>query len=463
MSLRSEMQQNIQTELNFSSTPAGEAREAGREETESLATTKDPESPASTNRLMEAVCERENLKEALRRVKANKGSAGVDGITVGGISDYLKQHWPAIREQLLNGTYEPKPVRRVEIPKPDGGVRKLGIPTVLDRFIQQSVMQVLQRQWDRTFSDHSFGFRPGRSAHQAVAQAQQYIADGYGWGVDFDLEKFFDRVNHDKLMGQVAKRVADKRLLKLIRAFLNAGVMENGLVGPSVEGTPQGGPLSPLLSNLVLDELDSELERRGHRFVRYADDCNIYVRSEKAGRRVMESLTRFIERRLKLQINAEKSAVARPWHRSFLGFTVRNEPEFRRCIADKAIIRFKHRVRELTRRHRGITLERMIRELASYLRGWAGYFGISQWRELQSLDGWVRRRLRCVVWVQWKTRGRRYRELRRLNVPERAACEAIFSPKGPWRLSSTYAMHRAFTNAHFKRLGLPAMERLLNA
>src|SRR5271170_5408913 len=272
MSLKSETQQNIQTELNFSSTSAGEAREAGREETESLSTTNDPESPASTNRLMEAVCERENLKEALRRVKANKGSAGVDGMTVGGITDYLKQHWPAIREQLLNGTYEPRPVRRVEIPKPDGGVRKLGIPTVLDRLIQQAVMQVLQRQWDPTFSDHSYGFPPGRSAHQAMAQAQRHIADGHDWCVDFDLEKFFDRVNHDKLMGQIAKRVGDKRLLKLIRAFLNAGVMENGLVSPSVEGTPQGGPLSPLLSNLVLDELDRELERRGHRFVRYADD-----------------------------------------------------------------------------------------------------------------------------------------------------------------------------------------------
>jgi RNA-directed DNA polymerase len=273
MSLKDGEQQNIQMELDFSSAPTGEAREAGREETEASGATSGTENPASTNRWMEAVCERENLKAALRQVKANKGSPGVDGMTVGGIKDYLKQHWPAIREQLLNGTYEPKPVRRVEIPKPDGGVRKLGIPTVLDRFIQQAVMQVLQRRWDRTFSDHSYGFRPGRSAHQAVAQAQRYIAEGYGWCVDLDLEKFFDRVNHDKLMGQIAKRIEDKRLLKLIRAFLNAGVMENGLVSPSVEGTPQGGPLSPLLSNLVLDELDRELERRGHRFVRYADDC----------------------------------------------------------------------------------------------------------------------------------------------------------------------------------------------
>src|ERR1035441_1388109 len=292
MDLRNDTRQkNTQVTLDFDSEPTGEARPAGGEAPESFSAVHEPESPASTNRLMEEICERENLKQALQRVKANKGSPGVDGMTVGGINDYLKQHWPAIREQLLSGTYEPKPVRRVEIPKPDGGVRKLGIPTVLDRFIQQAVMQVLQRQWDSTFSDHSYGFRPGRSAHQAVARAQQYIAAGYGWVVDLDLEKFFDRVNHDKLMGQIAKRVEDKRLLKLIRAFLNAGVMENGLVSPSVEGTPQGGPLSPLLSNLVLDELDHELERRGHRYVRYADDCNIYVRSDRAGPRGMTSFT----------------------------------------------------------------------------------------------------------------------------------------------------------------------------
>src|SRR3954454_23948719 len=430
MDLKSDKRQHIQLELDFSFPRSGEACGTGREEIESPLAAHDTESPASTDRLMEEVCERDNLKEALRQVKANKGSAGIDRMTVGQLDDYLKQHWPVIRERLLNGTYEPKPVRRVEIPKPDGGVRKLGIPTVLDRLIQQAVMQVLQRHWDRTFSEGSYGFRPGRSAHQAVAQAQQYIAEGYGWCVDFDLEKFFDRVNHDKLMGAIAKRVGDKRLLKLIRALLNAGVMEGGLVSPSVEGTPQGGPLSPLLSNLVLDELDRELERRGHRFVRYADDCNVYVRSEKAGQRVMESLTRFIERRLKLQVNAEKSAVAQPWRRSFLGFTVRNERTFRRCIADKAIARFKHRVRALTGRHRGITLERMIRELVPYLRGWAGYFGFSQWRELPSLDGSIRRRLRCVVWVQWKTHGRRYRELRRLKVSERLASAAIFSPKG---------------------------------
>src|SRR5499433_3717973 len=337
MSLTDDMQQNIQPRLDCSPAPTGAAREAGGAETESSGATKGLERPASTDRLMEEVCERENLKEALRRVKANKGSAGVDGMTIGGITDYLKQHWPAIRERLLNGTYEPKPVRRVEIPKPDGGVRKLGIPTVLDRFIQQAVMQVLQRQWNPTFSQYSYGFRPRRSAHHAVAQAQQYIAQGYGWVIDLDLEKFSDRVNHDKLMGQIAKRVEDKRLLKLIRAFLNAGVMENGLVSPSVEGTPQGGPLSPLLSNLVLDELDRELENRGHRFVRYADDCNIYVRSERAGQRVMESISRFITQKLKLKVNEAKSAVARPQERKFLGFSFTEGPEVKRTIAPKAL------------------------------------------------------------------------------------------------------------------------------
>src|SRR5271169_4017246 len=363
MSLKDDKQQNIQIELDFSAEPTGEAREVGREGAESSGARNGPENPASTNRLMEEVCERENLKAALRRVRANQGSPGVDGMTVIGIKDYLKQHWPAIREQLLSGTYEPKPVRRVEIAKPDGGVRKLGIPTVLDRFIQQAVMQVLQRQWDSTFSDHSYGFRPGRSAHRAVAQAQQYIAEGYGWVVDLDLEKFFDRVNYDKLMGQIAQRVEDKRLRKLIRAFLNAGVMENGLVSPSVEGTPQGGPLSPLLSNLVLDELDRELERRGHRYLRYADDCNIYVRSERAGQRVMESITRFITHKLQLKVNETKSAVARPQEGKFLGFSFSAGPEIKRIIAPKALERFKHRVREITRRAKGVSLETTIAEL----------------------------------------------------------------------------------------------------
>jgi len=458
MSLRNEMQQNIQTELNFSSTPAGEAREAGREETESFSTASDPESPASTNRLMEEVCERETLKAALRRVKANKGSAGVDGMTVGGITDYLKQHWPAIREELLNGTYEPRPVRRVEIPKPDGGVRKLGIPTVLDRMIQQAVMQVLQRRWDRTFSESSYGFRPGRSAQQAVAQAQQYIAEGHGWCVDLDLEKFFDRDNHDKLMGQIAKRVEDKRLLKLIRAFLNAGVMENGLVSPSVEGTPQGGPLSPLLSNLVLDELDRELERRGHRFVRYADDCNIYVRSERAGQRVMESVTQFITQKLKLKVNETKSAVARPQERKFLGFSFSAGPEVKRVIAPKALDRFKQRVREITRRAKGVSIKTTMEELAPYMRGWRGYFAFCETPEvLIGLTRWVRLRLRAAMWRQWKTPRRRRAALLELGVRERLANNTAGSGLGPWYLAKAKALSVGLSNAYFRSLGLPSL------
>src|SRR5271155_4444145 len=438
MSLRSEMQQNIQTELNFSSTPAGEAREAGREETESLATTKDPENPASTNRLMEAVCERENLKAALPRVKANKGSPGVDGMTVGGIKDYLKEHWLAIREQLLNGTYEPKPVRRVEIPKPDGGGRKLGIPTVLDRFIQQAVMQVLQRRWDPTFSEHSQGFRPKRSAHQAVAKAQQYIAEGHRWVVDLDLEKFFDRVNHDKLMAAIARRVTDKRVLRLIGAFLKVGVLENGLVSPAEEGTPQGGPLSPLLSNNVLDELDRELERRKHCFVRYADDCNIYVRSQRAGQRVKTNVTRFLTRRLKLKVNEAKSAVARPMERKFLGFSFSHNKEPKRRIAPKALLRCKQKIRELTRRTRGISLEQMLKQLTAYLRGWKSYCGYCQTPSLlKTLDQWIRRRLRSMIWKKWKHGPQRYRQLRHLGIGRDLAAQTAGRPHGPGHLANS--------------------------
>ena len=452
------MQQNIQIELNFSVTPAGEAREAGREETESLLTMHAPERPAGTTRLMEEICDRENMEEALRRVKANKGSAGIDGITVGGIADYLKQHWATVRERLLNGTYEPNPVRRVEIPKPDGGVRKLGIPTVLDRLIQQAVMQVLQRQWDGTFSEHSYGFRPGRSAHQAVAQAQQYIVEGHGWCVDLDLEKFFDRVNHDKLMGRIAKRVGDKRLLKLIRAFLNAGVMENGLVSPSVEGTPQGGPLSPLLSNLVLDELDRELERRGHRFVRYADDCNIYVRSERAGHRVMESVTRFIMQELKLKVNEAKSAVARPQERKFLGFSFTVGPEVKRIIAPKALDRFKQRIRGITRRAKGVSMKTTIEELAPYMRGWRSYFGFCETPYvLLSLTRWVRLRLRAAMWRQWKTPRRRREALLELGVRLRLARNTAGSGLGPWYLAKAKALSVGLSNAYFKSLGLPSL------
>jgi RNA-directed DNA polymerase len=382
---------------------------------------------------MEEVCGRENCLQALKRVKSNKGSPGIDGMRVSELPGYLKQHWPAIREQLLCGIYKPQPVRRVEIAKPDGGMRKLGIPTVLDRFIQQAVMQVLQSTWDRTFSEHSHGFRPRRSAHQAVAKAQQYIAAGQRWVVDLDLEKFFDRVNHDRLMAAIAQRVSDKRMLKLIRAFLESGVMENGLVSAVEEGTPQGGPLSPLLSNLVLDELDRELERRQHRFVRYADDCNIYVASERAGKRVMQSVTSFIRRRLKLKVNEAKSAVARPQERKFLGFSFTGGAEVKRRIAPKAMLRCKRRVRELTRRTRGISLEQMTKELASYLRGWKSYFGYCQTPSvLQGLDQWIRRRLRSVIWKQTKRRS-------------------------SWRLANSPALSVPFPTAYFDSLGLPRL------
>jgi RNA-directed DNA polymerase len=407
---------------------------------------------------MEEVCGRQNCRQALARVKRNKGSAGVDGMTVEQLPAYLKQHWPAIREQLRRGTYKPQPVKRVEIPKPDGGVRKLGIPTVLDRFIQQAVMQVLQGRWDRTFSVYSYGFRPGRSAHQAVTKAQQYIAEGYRWVVDLDLEKFFDRVNHDKLMGKIAKRINDKQLLKLIRAFLRAGVMEGGLVSPVDEGTPQGGPLSPLLSNIVLDELDRELERRGHRFVRYADDSNIYVRSQRAGERVMRSIKQFITKQLKLKVNEQKSAVARPGERKFLGFSFTWQREPKRRIAPKAIARFKQRVRELTRRTRGVSVETMVEQLGRYLTGWRGYFGFCQTPSvMQRLDQWLRRRLRSVVWKQWKYARVRFAELRKRGLSKDLAAQTAGSAHGPWRLSNSPALAIALPNAFFVSLGLPSL------
>src|ERR1700685_4077209 len=341
MSGQRQKNQPEQGVLAFPAEGRSDAPKADVKGTETLMAKHRTESLAGTERRMEKVCELENCKQELQRVKANKGSPGVDGMTVNELPEYLKQHGLEIGEQLRNGTYQPRPGRRVEIPKPDGnGVRKLGIPCVLDRFVQQAVLQVLQKRWDPTFSEHSHGFRPGRSAKQAVHEAQQYIAEGNRWVVDLDLEKFFDRVNHDRLLAAVAKHVADKRMLKLIRAFLEAGVMENGLVSAVDEGTPQGGPLSPLLSNLVLDELDQELERRGHRFVRYADDSNIYVRTERAGQRVMESITRFITQKLKLKVNEAKSAVARPQERKFLGFSFTAGPEIKRTIAPKSLDRF---------------------------------------------------------------------------------------------------------------------------
>jgi RNA-directed DNA polymerase len=452
------MRQKNQIELNLGTGAEGEARSAVAQATEARAAEACLERPAVAVPSMEAVLERENLKKALAQVKRNKGAAGVDGMTVGNLPAYLKEHWPTIRAQLHDGTYKPQPVLRVEIPKASGGLRPLGIPTVLDRLIQQAVMQVLQADWDGTFSETSFGFRPTRSAHQAVEQAQAYIASGYAIVVDIDLEKFFDRVNHDILMGLVAKRVADKRLLKLIRSFLNAGVMEGGLVSPTEEGTPQGGPLSPLLSNLMLDVLDKELEKRGHRFVRYADDCNIYVRSQKAGERVMAGIEKFLAKRLKLKVNKAKSAVAKPSVRKFLGFSFTSEPLPRRRIAPQAIARFKARVRELTRRTGGQSLTQVVKELSVYLIGWRGYFGFCQTPSvLRALDEWIRRRLRAIAWKQWKRGPARFAELRRRGVGRVLAAKAAKSPRGPWRLSNSPALNMALPNALFGSLGLASI------
>jgi RNA-directed DNA polymerase len=458
------MQQKTQQTLDLGRGATGEARSAPSQEAEVSAARTGLERPAVAGPSMEAVVERENLKKALAQVKRNKGAAGVDAMSVDDLPAYLEEHWLTIRAQLLEGTYKPQPVRRVEIPKASGGMRPLGIPTVLDRFIQQAVMQVLQVDWDGTFSETSFGFRPGRSAHQAVERAQAYIASGHAVVVDIDLEKFFDRVNHDILMGLVAKRVADKRILKLIRGFLTAGVMEGGLVGPTEEGTPQGGPLSPLLSNLMLDVLDKELEKRGHRFVRYADDCNIYVRSQRAGERVMAGIEKFLAKRLKLKVNKAKSAVAKPRVRKFLGFSFTGGKEPRRRIAPQALARFKAKVRELTRRTRGQSLAQTIKELSTYLIGWRGYFGYCQTPSvLRALDEWARRRLRAIAWKQWKHGRARFAELRRRGVGRNLAAQTAGSPRGPWRLANSPALTIALPNDFFGSLGLASVAALRSA
>ena len=452
------MRQKTELEITLHAGTTGEAPSAGAEGTEARAAKTEIESRAAVGPLMETIVERANLKKALARVKSNKGASGIDGMTIDELVPYLKEHWPTIRAQLLDGSYKPQPVRRVEIPKASGGKRPLGIPTVLDRFIQQAVMQVLQADWDRTFSAHSFGFRPKRSAHQAVERAQKLIASGHGVVVDIDLEKFFDRVNHDILMGLVAKRVADKRILRLIRGFLTAGVLADGLVSATEEGTPQGGPLSPLLSNLMLDVLDKELETRGLHFARYADDCNIYVRSQRAGERVMASVERFLSRRLKLKVNKAKSAVARPSTRKFLGFSFTNRKQPRRRIAPQSLARFRGRIRELTRRTRGKSLAQIVKESSAYLIGWRGYFGICETPSvLRELDQWTRRRLRAVAWKQWKRGSTRFAELRRCGVGRDLAAQTAGSPHGPWRLSNSPALAIALPNAFFTSLGLASL------
>jgi RNA-directed DNA polymerase len=455
--MRGKRQKN-QMYLAFAVESRSEAPTAAAEGSEPRRAERPTESPVNAATLMEEVCGRANLLEAYQQVKSNKGSPGVDGMTVAALWDYLKEHWPRIREQLLAGTYRPQPVKRVEIPKPDGGGRKLGIPTALDRFIQQAVMQVLQKQWDPTFSEYSFGFRPRRSAHQAVQAAQEYVTAGRRWVVDLDLEKFFDRVNHDVLMGRIARQVEDKRVLKLIRAFLNAGVLENGLVSPTDEGTPQGGPLSPLLSNLLLDELDRELERRGLRFVRYTADCNIYVASRRAGERVKASVTQFLAKKLRLKVNESKSAVPRPWERKFLGITFTSQRQPKRRIAPQALKRFAARIREITRRTRGVKAEKVLEDLNSYLRGWGGYFGHCQTPSvLSALNGWLRRRLRSFYWKQWKTGRVRFRELRARGVGHDLAAQTAGSAHGPWRLAKSPAPSLALPDQWLARLGLPTL------
>jgi RNA-directed DNA polymerase len=419
------------------------------------------EQTKSGDHLMERVVERSNLWSAYQRVVQNKGAPGVDDLTVGEFKDWLKVHWPSVKQALLEGRYVPQAVRRVDIPKPSGeGVRTLGVPTVLDRLIQQALHQVLQPLFEPTFSEASFGFRPGRSAQQAVRRAQGYIRAGRRWVVDLDLEKFFDRVNHDVLMGRVARQVSDARVLKLIRRFLEAGMMRDGLVEPRREGTPQGGPLSPLLSNILLTDLDRELERRRLAFCRYADDCNVYVGSRVAGERVMRGITAFLGEVLHLQVNAAKSAVGRPWQRKFLGFSFTTQRETRLRIAPESTRRLTERVRELLRSGRGRSLAHTIETLNPLLRGWINYFQLTQSKGiLEDLDGWVRRRLRCLLWRQWKRPRTRQRKLCALGLDAERARRSAMNGRGPWWNAGASHMNHALPAAYFTRLGLVSLLR----
>jgi group II intron reverse transcriptase/maturase len=404
---------------------------------------------------MEQVVAAANMRQALTRVKSNQGSPGIDGMTVRELDGSLREHWPRLRQELLEGRYQPQPVRRVEIPKPGGGVRQLGIPTVLDRLIQQALLQVLSPWYEPTFSPHSYGFRPGKSAHQALAAAREHVAAGHTWVVDLDLEKFFDRVNHDVLMGKLAKRLDDRRVLRLLRRFLQAGVMLQGVVMERHKGTPQGGPLSPLLANILLHDLDQELERRGHRFCRYADDCNIYVRSQRAGERVMASVRRFLERKLRLRVNEEKSAVARPRERKFLGYrVVRRQGEAALSIAPTSLQRAKQTIRAITKRNRGVSVSRVLQELATFTDGWVAYFWQARTPSVfRQLDEWTRRRLRCFIWKQWKKPRRRAQELLKAGIGPWLAWGTAYDGPGLWRAAGSPALTQTLTNARLQQLG----------
>lgn len=405
--------------------------------------------------LLERVLERDNMRRALKQVRRNKGAPGIDGMSVDELPGHLVHHWLQIKDDILAGRYRPQPVRRVEIPKPDGRKRMLGIPTVLDRCLQQAIAQIVQAQWEPHFHPDSYGFRPERSAHQAVRKLQADVKDGHDWVVDLDLESFFDRVNHDRLLHRLGRHVDDQALLDLITAFLKAGAWVDGQHEPSRMGVPQGGPLSPVLANVVLDEMDWELHRRGHRFARYADDCNIAVKSERAGQRVMHSVTRWIEDSLRLTVNPRKSAVDRPWNRKFLGFTLSRRDKSLK-VADAAIDKFKDRVRELSRRTRGQSLSQIVAELRTTLLGWKAYFGITEvLSPLRELDKWIRRRLRCYAWKQWGSRG--YRELRKRGVSVREAWNVSKSAHGPWRISKTPALSVAMPTSFFRAMGLPQL------
>jgi RNA-directed DNA polymerase len=413
---------------------------------------------------MEEVLRRENLRAALKRVQANKGAPGVDGMTVDELAGYLRKAWPAIREQLLQGTYVPAPGREVQLPKPGGGTRMLGIPTVLDRFITQAMLQVMSPLFDPGFSDHSYGFRPGRRAHQAVEQACHYMAAGYRWVVDIDLEKCFDQVNHDMLMSRVARNIKDKRLLQLIRRYLTAGILKEGLVSQRDAGTPQGSPLSPLLSNILLDSCDKELERRGHRFCRYADDANVYVRSQRAGERVMASLTHFLEGKLRLKVHRGKSAVDRPWKRKFLGYTVTNQRAPRLKPALQPIQRAKARLRQITHQGRGRNIRQVIREINQFTRGWIGYFRLATVpHAFEVLDQWLRRRLRKILWEQWRKPKTRYRKLVALGVDAERARKATATGRGAWWNAGASHMHAAVPNRLLAEWGLLSLLDQLRA